>query len=119
MCNPETVLENETQTFLGFLDTNGSLNLGQTTRPSDSQQKNRTCQIMEFGVLADHRIELKESKKGVEYLDLARELERLLNTKMTVIPILCGALEAISKWFGLVLWHINLCRLFNAKSIFM
>ena len=21
--------------------------------------------------------------------------------------------------FGLVLWHINLCRLFNAKSIFM
>ena len=22
-------------------------------------------------------------------------------------------------WFGLVLWHINLCRLFNAKSIFM
>ena len=23
-----------------------------------------------------------------------------------------------SYWFGLVLWHINLCRLFNAKSIF-
>ena len=22
-------------------------------------------------------------------------------------------------WFGLVLWHINLYRLFNAKSIFM
>ena len=22
-------------------------------------------------------------------------------------------------WFGWVLWHINLCRLFNAKSIFM
>ena len=22
-------------------------------------------------------------------------------------------------WFGLVLWHINLCRLFNVKSIFM
>ena len=28
----------------------------------------------------------------------------------------------IAKWFGLVfwvVWHINLCRLFNAKSIFM
>ena len=27
-----------------------------------------------------------------------------------------------NEWFGLVgwvLWHINLCRLFNAKSIFM
>ena len=22
-------------------------------------------------------------------------------------------------WFGLVLWHINNCRLFNAKSIFL
>ena len=22
-------------------------------------------------------------------------------------------------WFGWVLWHINLCRLFNAKSIFI
>ena len=22
-------------------------------------------------------------------------------------------------WFGLVLWHINHCRLFNAKSIFI
>ena len=30
--------------------------------------------------------------------------------------------EDLSVWFGLVcwdLWHINLCRLFNAKSIFM
>ena len=25
----------------------------------------------------------------------------------------------IRLWFGLVLWHINLCRLFNAKSIFI
>ena len=22
-------------------------------------------------------------------------------------------------WFGLVLWYINYCRLFNAKSIFI
>ena len=22
-------------------------------------------------------------------------------------------------WFGLALWHINLCRLFNVKSIFI
>ena len=31
-------------------------------------------------------------------------------------------LRGDSDWFGLVcwvLWHINLCRLFNAKSIFM
>ena len=22
-------------------------------------------------------------------------------------------------WFGLVSWHINLCRLFNAKALFL
>ena len=45
------------------------------TRTSDSQQKNRTCRIVDFAVLADHRVELKESKKKDKYLDLARELK--------------------------------------------
>ena len=41
MLNPESVQENEMQKLLRvfFLDTNGSPNLGQTTKPSDSQQK--------------------------------------------------------------------------------
>ena len=29
------------------------------------------------------------------------------------------ATKIMSVWFDLVLWHINLCRLFNAKSIFI
>ena len=33
--------EYDAQTFLGIWDTNGSTNLGQTTRPSDSQQKKK------------------------------------------------------------------------------
>ena len=41
----ESVRENETQNSLGFWDTNGSLNIGQTNRPSDSQQKKRTYRI--------------------------------------------------------------------------
>ena len=33
------------------------------TRPSKSQQKKRTCQIMDFAVPADHRVKLKVNKK--------------------------------------------------------
>ena len=44
---------------LGFWDTNRIPNLGQTTKPGDSQQKKkvkkkRTCHIVDFAVLADH-----------------------------------------------------------------
>ena len=61
------------QTPLQFWDTNGLSNLSQTTRPSDSQQKKRTCKIVDFAVPADHRVKLKESKKKDKYQDLVRE----------------------------------------------
>ena len=59
----------DTQTSLGFWDTNGSPNLSQMTRPSIRQQKKR--EVVDFAVLADHRVKLKESKKR----DIARELK--------------------------------------------
>ena len=70
----------DAQTSLGFWDTNRSPNLGQTTRPSNKQQKKRTCQIVDFAVPADHRIKLKESKKRDKYLDLAREIKKYYGT---------------------------------------
>ena len=30
-----------------------------------------------------------------------------------------GTLTGVRIWFGIVLWHINLCRLFNVKPIFI
>ena len=50
MHNPESALENVTQKFLRDFEIkkNRSPNLGQTTRPSDSQQKMRTCRIVDF-----------------------------------------------------------------------
>ena len=44
------------------------------TRPSDNQQKKRSYQIVDFPVLADHRVKLLEGEKRDKYLDLAREL---------------------------------------------
>ena len=45
----------------------------------------------------DHRINLKESEKKDKYLDLARELKKLWNMKVTIVPIVIGALGTIAK----------------------
>ena len=74
---------------------NGSTNPGQKTRPyNNQQQKKRTCKIVYF---ADHRINLKESEKKDKYLDLARELKKLWNMEVTIVPIVIGAFGTITK----------------------
>ena len=62
-----------------------------------STKKKRICKIVDFAVPADHRINLKESKKKDKYLDLARELKKLWNMKVTIVPIMIGALGTITK----------------------
>ena len=56
-----------------------------------------TFKIVDFAVPVDHRIILKESKKKDKYLDLARELKKLWNMKVTIVPIVIGALSTLSK----------------------
>ena len=56
-------------------------------------KKKRTCKIVDFAVLADHRIKLKECEKKDKYLDLARELKKLWSIQVTIIPIVIGAME--------------------------
>ena len=45
----------------------------------------------------DHRIYLKESEKKDEYLDLAWEFKKLWNRKVTIVPIVIGALGTTTK----------------------
>ena len=54
-----------------------------------------TCWIVNFAVPADHRLEIKKAKR--KYLHVARELQKqkLWNMKVTVIPIVIGALATI------------------------
>ena len=56
---------------------------------------------MDFAVLADHRVELKESEKKDEYKEFAREpppkKKKLWSMKVTVILIVIGVLGTISK----------------------
>ena len=100
MYNRQSVLENETQTPRRFWDTNGSPNLDQTTRPSTTQQEKKNLPNNRFYFLVDHRVKLKEREKKDKYRDLARELKKLWHMKVTLIPIVIGALGTVTK--GLV-----------------
>ena len=55
---------------------------------------------MDFAVAADHRIKLKEREKKDKYLDLDRELKKLWNMKVTIMPILIDAFGTVTE--GLV-----------------
>ena len=82
----------------GIWHTDGSPNLGQKTRPYNYQQKRGgICKIVDLAVPADHRIKLKESEKEGKYLDLARELTKLWNMKVTIIPIVISAFGTVTK----------------------
>ena len=84
------------QPLLGFWDTNRLSNLGQTTRPSNNQQK-KSCRIVDFVVPANHRVKLTESEKKEKYVDFTKELKKLWNMKVTVIPIVISALGTVTK----------------------
>ena len=52
---------------------------------------------MDFAVPAVHRIKLKECEKRDKYLDLARELKKIWNMKVTIVPIVIGAFGTVTK----------------------
>ena len=82
---------------MGLWHTPRSPNLCQKTRPYNNQQKKSICKIVNFAVLADHRKKLKECEKKDKYLDLARELKKLWNMKVTIVPIVIGAFGTITR----------------------
>ena len=100
MDNPESVLENEMHKLLWNFKIQTDHQI--LTRWPDLiiMKKRRTCRIVNFAVPADHRVKLKECEKRDKYLNLTRELKKLWNMKVTIIPIVIGALGTVTK--GLV-----------------
>ena len=105
----------DAQSSLGFWETNRSSNLGQTIRPSDSQQKKKKKEekkerkkenLSNCGLCRPGRppSKIKREKRN-KYVDLTRELKNLWNMKVIVIPIVIGALGTIPK--GLEEWEIR------------
>ena len=63
-------------------------------------KKERSCKIIDFAVPGDIRFEENEKDKIEKYQDLGRELQKIWNVKMKVIPLVAGSLYAIPKQFG-------------------
>ena len=57
----------------------------------------RICRLVNFAVPADNRIKIKENEKRDIYLDLARQLKKLWDLKVLVIPVVIGTLGTVPK----------------------
>ena len=63
-------------------------------------KEERSCKIIDFAVPGDSRTEEKEKDKTEKYQNLRRELQKIRNVKMKIIPLVIGSLGAIPKEFG-------------------
>ena len=63
-------------------------------------KKEISCKIIDFPVPGDSRIEEKEEDKMEKYQELGSELQKILNVKVKIIPLVVGSLGAIPKQFG-------------------
>ena len=62
-------------------------------------KKERSCKIIDFAVPEDSRTEEKEKDKIEKYQGLQRELQKIWNVKVKIIPLVVGSLGAIPKQF--------------------
>ena len=53
--------------------------------------------VLDIAVPGDSRVEAKENEKVQKYQDLARELRKLWQFKVKVVPVVVGALGTIPK----------------------
>ena len=56
----------------------------------------RSYKIIDFAVPRDIRIEVREKGKIEKYRDLGRELQKIWNVKVKIIPLVVGSLGDIS-----------------------
>ena len=102
MHNPAPVLENDTHKLL--LDYDIQTDHLISARRVDliivnKKKKKKISKIVDFAVPAGYRIKLKECEKRDKYLDLARELKKLWNMKVTITLIVIGAFGTVTKGF--------------------
>ena len=63
-------------------------------------KKERSCKIIDFAVPGHSRIEEKEKEKIEKYEELGRELQKIWNVKVKIIPLVVGSLGAVPKQCG-------------------
>ena len=101
MHNSESVLENKIHKLLWDFEIQTDYLI--SARWPDLiiiKKRKWTCKIVDFADPTDHRVKLKESIKKDKYLGFARELRKLWNMKLMVIPVVICAPGTVAK--GLV-----------------
>ena len=95
MHNPASILENDSHKLQWDfnIQTDHLIPARRQQLMVINEEKKRSCKIVDFTVPADHRINLKECAKN-----LARELKKLWNMKVSIVPIVIGAFGTITKW---------------------
>ena len=53
-------------------------------------KKRRTCKIIDFAVPGDMRIEEKQKEKTEKDQDIRRELQKIWNVRVKIIPLVVG-----------------------------
>ena len=99
MHNLAPVLENDTHKLRWDFDINMD-HLISARRPNliiINKKKKRIFKIVNFAVSVDYRIKPKECEKKNKHLALAREVKKLWNMKVTIVPIVIGAFGTITK----------------------
>ena len=98
---PESVLENEDYKILWDFSIQTD-HVIEVRRPDlvVVDNKERSCKIVDFVVPRDSGIGKKEKGKIEKYQDLERELQKIWNIKVKIIPLVVGSLGAIPKQFG-------------------
>ena len=88
---PESVLENEDHKILWDFSIQTD-HVIEAWRPDliVVDKKEKSCKI-DFAVPGDSRIEEKEKDKIAKYQDLGRELHKIWNVKVTIIPLAVGS----------------------------
>jgi len=106
---PESVLENEDYKILWDFSIQTD-HVIEARRPDlvVVDKKDRTCKIIDVAVPGDSRIEEKEKEKIEKYQDPGRELKKIWNVRMKIIPLVVGSLGAIPKQFDKRLKEIGI-----------
>ena len=96
MHNPAAILENDTYKLPWDFDIKTD-HLISARKPDliiiNKKKKRKSAKLL-TSLSRQTTIKLKECEKRDKYLDLARELKKLWNVKMTIIPR-CGRVETI------------------------
>ena len=114
--SPEPVMENTNYKILWDFSIQTD-HVIQARRPDlvFIDKKNKLCKIIDVAIPGDSRIESKEREKVEKYQDLAREMRKLWNVKVEVIPIVLGSLGTLP--LNLKIWMRKITPSIHVETI--